>query len=151
MTAAGSQERGACDMRRWIDRRAASGLAFRKLAAAALGLPLGVVAFAAMAASPASAQDANLTGRWKCLAFCVDQQPGGFAFITQNGWELNIVNETGEASRAWVNYPGRIWIDRLDQGAIYSPDGVMLQFDRGTLWQRVVDLPPPVRVRLRHK
>jgi hypothetical protein len=134
-----------------IDRHAASGLAFRKLAAAALGLPLLAVALATVAASPASAQGANLTGRWTCVANCVAGPPGGSAFITQNGWELNIVTETGEASRAWVNYPGRIWIDREDQGAIYSPDGVMLQFDRGTLWQRAPDLPPPVRVRLRHK
>jgi hypothetical protein len=135
-----------------IDRRAASGFTFRKLAAAALALPLGAVALATMAASPASAQGANLTGRWQCLANCLATPPGGFAFITQNGWELNIVTETGAASRAWVNYPGRIWIDREEQGAIYSPDGVMLQFDRGTLWQRAPELPPaPVRVRLRHK
>ena len=134
-----------------IDRQAASGRSLRSLMAGASSLVLGAVAFATLAASPASAQGANLTGRWQCLANCVAGPPGGFAFITQNGWELNIVTETGEASRAWVNYPGRIWIDREEQGAIYSPDGVMLQFDRGTLWQRAPDLPAPVRVRLRHK
>ena len=25
-----------------------------------------------------------------------------FAFITQNGWELNVVNDAGEPSRGWV-------------------------------------------------
>jgi len=62
--------------------------------------------------------------------------PGSVGFITQNGWEMNIVNEEGIASRAWVDYPGRIWIDRANQGAIYSPDGFTLQYDRGTIWQR---------------
>jgi hypothetical protein len=147
MAGAGSRQRGARGMTQRIDRQAASRLTL--LAAGAARLALGGAALDAGAASQASAQDANLTGRWKCLVNCVAPQPGGFAFITQNGWELNIVTESGEASRAWVNYPGRIWIDREDQGAIYSPDGVMLQFDRGTLWQRVPDLPPPVRVRHR--
>lgn len=62
--------------------------------------------------------------------------PGSFAYITQNGWELNIVNDAGEPSRAWVDYPGRIWVERAQQGAIYSPDGNTLQFDRGSLWRR---------------
>jgi len=63
--------------------------------------------------------------------------------VTQNGWELNMVNDVGQPSRAWVNYPGRLWIDRLQEGAIYSPDGMTIQFDHGTIWQRAVELPPP--------
>ncbi len=89
----------------------------------------------ALVSTGASAQGVNLTGRWRCVELCVGA-PGSVAFITQNGWEMNIVNEAGVPSRAWIDYPGRIWIDRANQGAIYSPDGFTLQYDRGTIWQR---------------
>ncbi len=97
---------------------------------------------ATMLASSASARGINLSGRWQCVASCL-APPGSFAYITQNGWDLNVVNEAGMASRAWVDYPGHIWIDRANQGAIYSPDGFTLQFDSGTVWQRAPVLPPP--------
>ena len=95
---------------------------------------------AALFATEASAQGVNLTGRYRCVELCVAPLPGAFAFITQNGWELNMVNEAGIASRAWVDYPGRIWIQRAEQGAVYSPDGMVIQFDNGTIWHR--DVPP---------
>jgi len=101
---------------------------------------------ATMMASGASAQNANLSGRWQCVALCLGPT-GGFSFITQNGWDLNLVNESGTASRAWVDYPGHIWIDRAQEGAIYSPDGFTLQFDRGTIWQRAPEMPPPAQSR----
>jgi hypothetical protein len=111
----------------------------------------GAVALsAALAATNASAQGVNLTGRWLCVTLC-QGPPGSIAFITQNGWDLNVVNEVGEPSRAWVDYPGHIWVDRAYQGAIYSPDGLMLQFDRGTVWQRALELPPPPPPPLRHR
>jgi hypothetical protein len=97
---------------------------------------------AALVATDASAQ-VNLTGRWRCVELCTAGGPNQFAFITQNGWELNVVNDAGEASRAWVDYPGRLWIQQANMGAIYSPDGMTIQFDRGTVWQRAIDLPPP--------
>jgi hypothetical protein len=106
------------------------------------------VLFAAIAlssvvvASDASAQGVNLSGPWQCLASCLAPQ-GSLAYITQNGWNLNVVNEAAMASRAWVDYPGHIWIDRANQGAIYSPDGFTLQFDSGTIWQRAPVPPPP--------
>ena len=53
------------------------------------------------------------------------------------------MNDVGEPSRAWVNYPGRIWVDRANQGAIYSPDGLTIQFDGGTIWRRAIELPLP--------
>ena len=62
---------------------------------------------AALVATEVSAQSVNLTGRWQCVAFCV-APPGRYAFITQNGWEINVVNSSGVASRAWFNWPGRI-------------------------------------------
>ncbi len=97
---------------------------------------------ATMLASSASARGINLSGQWQCVASCL-APPGSFAYITQNCWDLNVVNEAGMASRAWVDYPGHIWIDRANQGAIYSPDGFTLQFDSGTVWQRAPVLPPP--------
>ena len=104
---------------------------------------------AALVATDASAQGVNLSGRYVCVAMCTPGLQGQFAFITQNGWEMNVVNDAGEASRAWIDYPGRIWIQQANQGAIYSPDGLTVQFDRGTIWQRAFDVPPPLRRRRR--
>lgn len=101
-----------------------------------------VAASTALAATPALAQDANLTGRYQCIQNCVAIEPGRFAFITQNGRELNLVNEAGMASRAWVDYPGRIWVDRAQVGAVYSPEGAVIQFDNGTIWQRAIEVVP---------
>jgi hypothetical protein len=102
---------------------------------------------ATLAASGASAQGVNLTGRWQCVALCAGPA-GGFAFITQNGWELNVLNDIGAPSRAWIDYPGHIWVERANEGALFSPDGVTLQFDRGTIWRRAPEIvPPPLRSR----
>jgi hypothetical protein len=91
----------------------------------------------ALFATEASAQvqGVDLNGRWRCVDFCLGP-PGSFAFITQNGWELNVLNDAGQPSRGWVDYPGRIWVEQAQQGAIYSPDGTRIQFDRGTVWLR---------------
>src|SRR5262245_15223758 len=110
---------------------------------------LGAIAMsAALCATEAAAQvqGVNLNGRYRCMAQCLGA-PGSFAVVTQNGWELNLVNDAGQASRAWVDYPGRIWILQPNQGAIYSPDGLRIQFDGGTIWQRAPDVPPRVRRR----
>jgi hypothetical protein len=98
---------------------------------------------AALVATGASAQGVNLTGRYVCVAMCTPGLQGQFAFITQNGSELNLVNDAGEASRGWINQPGRIWVEQANEGAVYSPDGMIVQFDRGTIWQRAFDVPPP--------
>jgi hypothetical protein len=106
---------------------------------------IGIALFAAaFSAAPALAQDVNLTGRWQCVQNCVAVEPGRFAFVTQYGRELNLVNEAGMPSRAWLDYPGRIWVDRAQVGAVYSPDGMTIQFDNGTIWQRYVP-PRPLR------
>jgi hypothetical protein len=39
----------------------------------------------------------------------------------------------------------RIWADSWNVGAVYSPDGMTIQFDNGTIWQRDMG-PPPSRV-----
>jgi hypothetical protein len=41
---------------------------------------------------------------------------------TQNGWELNMVNDAGLASRAWFDYPGRI--SRRHDHSIRQRDGL---------------------------
>ena len=77
---------------------------------------------AALMATAASAQvnGVDLNGRYQCARACASDAPGVFAFVTQNGWELNLVNEVGTPSRGWVNYPGRLWVDRAQVGGIYS-------------------------------
>ena len=105
-----------------------------------------VAVMAELVATDASAQSVNLTGRWQCVASCA-APPGNFAFITQNGWEINMVSDMGVASRAWFNWPGCIWVERANEGAIYFPDGFTLQFDRGTVWQRAPQVSPPARRR----
>ncbi len=104
---------------------------------------IGVAAALVASAAFAQVNGVDLNGRYQCVAFCAGA-PGGFAFVTQNGWELNVIDDAGQPSRAWVNYPGRLWVDRLQQPAIYSPDGLTIQFDRGTIWRRAVELPAPV-------
>jgi hypothetical protein len=109
-------------------------------------VPSATALLAALAATPASAQvqGVDLNGQYRCVAQCLGP-PGSFAFITQNGWELNVINDAGQPSSGWVDYPGRIWIRQADQGAIYSPDGLTIQFDGGTIWQRAPLVPPPRR------
>jgi hypothetical protein len=92
---------------------------------------------AALMTASASAQVLNL-----CVQGCVGGLPGP-AYVTQNGWELNLVNEAGEPSRAWIDWPGHIWAQYWNEGAVYSPDGMTIQFDRGTVWVRDVTPPPP--------
>ena len=62
-----------------------------------------------------------------------------------------MVNDAGQPSRAWVNYPGRIWVASANMGAIYSPDGMVIQFDNGTVWQRAPETPPALPLRRRRK
>jgi hypothetical protein len=96
---------------------------------------------AALVATDASAQGVNLTGPYRCVALCRDGLVGGPAYVTQNGWNLNLLNEVGEPSRAWVDWSGHIWAEGWNQGAIFSPDGTVIQFDRGTIWQRDISTP----------
>jgi hypothetical protein len=92
----------------------------------------------------ASAQPVvNLSGQFVCVQACMSSAPGAFAFVTQNGWDLNLANEAGASSRAWIDWPGHMWVDAWGEGAIYSPDGNTIQFDRGAVWQRYVPPPPP--------
>ena len=100
-------------------------------------------AFAAMTVTGASAQSLNLSGTYTCVQMCRGNLT---AYITQNGPEMNLVTEAGQPSRAWPDWfapATRIWVEALAQGAVYSPDGVVIQFDSGTIWQRNILPPPP--------
>jgi hypothetical protein len=105
---------------------------------------LAAVAIVASGATGASAQVLDLSGHFRCVQGCAAGSPGP-AFVTQNGWDLNLVNEIGVPSRAWIDWPGHIWAESWRQGALYSADGMTIQFDSGTVWQRDLSpyLPPP--------
>jgi hypothetical protein len=111
-----------------------------------LPLAIGVIGAVAAFTSGAAAQPMNLTGTYRCIQDCRDGYLGAPAFVTQNGDNVNLVTETGESYRAWPDLAapyGRIWIDARNEGAVYSPDGMRIQFDDGRVWQR--DLGPPPR------
>ena len=108
-------------------------------------MKLGVIALvvlSVLAVTDASAQVASLSGAYQCVQNCRGPGP---AFVTQNGWDLNLVNEIGQPSRAWIDWPGHIWAQYWNEGAVYSPDGMTIQFDHGSVWQRIIPvgvLPP---------
>jgi hypothetical protein len=113
-----------------------------------MAIPLTIGVMALFATGSASAQSINLTGVFKCIQMCRGGMPvcrGGMpAYVTQNGAALNLLTEAGVASRAWPDWYApynRIWVDAFNESAVYSPDGMLIQFDNGTIWQR--DLPPP--------
>lgn len=108
---------------------------------------LGSCAFGlliALTATEASAQMGNISGRYVCIQNCRGE-PGSFAYVTQSGRDLNFVDEAGNSSRAWLDWsnPNKIWVDGWDQNALVGPSGMTLQFDRGTVWERAVEMPPP--------
>lgn len=97
----------------------------------------------ALAATSASAQPAvSLTGKYQCVQACAPGFENKSAFVTQNGWDISMVTEAGISVQAWFDWfsPTRIWIEAMHQGAVYSRDGLTIQFDRGTVWHR--DLGP---------
>jgi hypothetical protein len=89
----------------------------------------------------APGQALNLSGQFRCVEGCAGL--AGTAFVTQNGWDMNLINEFGQSSRAWIDYPGHIWVQNWNEGAVYSPDGMTIQFDRGSVWRRDVELLVP--------
>ena len=97
-----------------------------------------VIAFVGLgalaAATSAEAQGLNFTGQYRCVQNCAGPGP---AYVTQHGWDLNIVNEIGQPTRAWIDWPGHIWTQSWNLGAVLSPDGAVIQFDNGAVWERI--------------
>ncbi len=79
-----------------------------------------------MAVTAASAQGVDLSGQFRCVQVCAPGLQGQPAFVTQNGWNLNLLNEAGEPSRAWIDWSGHIWADSWHEGALYSADGMTI-------------------------
>ena len=105
---------------------------------------IGVLAV--LIATEALAQSINLTGAYRCVEACRAGLVGSTAFITQNGPNLNLLDEAGQPARAWPDWfapATRIWVDAWNEGAVYSPDGMTVQFDNGTIWVRDLGPPPP--------
>jgi hypothetical protein len=108
---------------------------------------VALAALSVFATTGASAQVVpSLSGDYQCIQNC---RGPGLAHVTQNGWDLNLVNEAGEPSRGWIDYPGHLWAQYWNEGAVYSPDGFRIQFDNGEVWQRFVPAPPPPLVHSR--
>ena len=106
-------------------------------------LSLIISTIAVAMATGASAQSIDLTGTYQCIQMCRGE---ALAYVTQNGPEINLVTEAGLPSRAWPDWfhpASRIWIDAFNISAVYTPDGMTIQFDNGTIWQRFVPPPPP--------
>ena len=99
---------------------------------------------AALGVTQASAQPVNLTGKYICKLNCKYGLVDKPAYVSQNGWDINVVNEAGESSRAWIDWfsPTRVWFESWNTGAVYTGNAMIIQFDRGTIWQRDVELPP---------
>jgi hypothetical protein len=96
-----------------------------------------LVALGALAATNASAQSVgtqhwvdDLSGVYRCVQRCVG---GHLIHLGQTGWSLEVTNEAGQSSQAWIQRPGHIWTSWND-AAVYSADGFTIQFNSGTIW-----------------
>ena len=110
---------------------------------------MALAALIALVAADASAQAIathdrfsapNLSGVYRCVHNCAG---GGLGRVTMYGWNLTLTNELGQATRAWIDRPGHIWVPALNEGAVYSPDGFTIQFERGRVWVLVEPQPIP--------
>jgi hypothetical protein len=103
--------------------------------------------FSTLAATNVSAHAAgtqswapNLSGLYRCVHSCVRGQMGR---IVAWGRQLTLIGEGGEAAKAWIDWPGHIWVPALNEGAVYSADGFTIQFERGSVWVLVEPQPIP--------
>jgi hypothetical protein len=85
----------------------------------------------------ADAVNPNLTGHYICVKNCQGALWHS-AYVTQNGWDLNLLTERNEPIRASTDWfsPNRIWVSGWNTGAVYSPDGRVIQFDNGMIWRK---------------
>jgi hypothetical protein len=107
---------------------------------------IALAALTALVAADASAQsigtqgsDPNLSGLYRCVRNCAGPS---LVRITAFGWNLFLTNEFGQTTKAWIDWPGHIWVPVLNEGAVYSPDGFTIQFSSGAVW--VLIDPQPI-------
>ncbi len=95
-------------------------------------------------AASAQVDGVNLNGRYLCVRACASDAPGVFAFIAQNRWDLNLVNEVGTSSTRLNQLPrppvGRSGAGRRDLFARRHDDPVRQ-------WDDPPPPPPPIRRR----
>ncbi len=99
---------------------------------------IGSLVALGLMSSPALADTTvNLTGRYVCAKNCQGMH-GYLAYVTQNGWDLNLLTPGNEPLRARTDWfsPNRLWVVAWNTGAVYSPDGRVIQFDNGMIWRR---------------
>jgi hypothetical protein len=97
----------------------------------------------------ASAQVVDLTGRYRCIQVCSVGSIGKSGYVTQSEGSLNVRSQTGASSWASIDWfsSHRMWLEDWNEGAVFSADGMIIRFDRGTIWQRDSGKP----VALRHR
>ena len=111
-----------------------------------IGKLIGLIALGALEATDASAQAVgsqawvpNLSGVYRCVHNCAGV---GVTQVVQRGRELTLTNGAGQASSAWINWPGHISTS-WNEGAVYSPDGFTIQFNNGSVWILLDPTPIP--------
>ena len=85
-------------------------------------------------------REPNLSGVYRCVQRCEGGRTGR---IQTRGWDLTLINEAGRVAKAWIDWPGHIWVPALNEGAVYSPDGLTIQFASGSVWVLVYPDPIP--------
>jgi hypothetical protein len=107
----------------------------------------GLAFLASVIATPAfaDAPPVNVDGVFRCVTHCRAGLEGARAYVGQSGWQVNLVNEAGDPSVGYIQWPSRIWVDKWNEGANVSADGTKIQFDNGTVWVREVPIVPVLR------
>ena len=82
----------------------------------------------------------NLSGLYRCVRGCAGPQVGRIVAL---GRQLVLAGPNGQSIRAWIDWPGHIWVPTLNEGAVYSPDGFTIQCERGSVWVLVDPQPIP--------
>ena len=87
------------------------------------GFIVGSLVALGLMSSPASADIANLTGHYICVKNCSGKLWHS-AYVTQNGWDLNLLTEANVPIRAQTDWfsPNRIWVGAWNTGAVYSSE-----------------------------
>jgi hypothetical protein len=96
-----------------------------------------VACLAAAISTPAFADPpVDIDGVYRCVQRCRPGYEGLRTYVGQSGSQINLVNEYGDSSTGYIDWPRRIWTFKWNEGAMVSPDGMKIQFDSGKVWVR---------------